>query len=79
MHCADAAVLGYAAQWSFWAMLKVEMLLLHMLEHRILLAEHARDISVVERCELLLKKPLRKSSTALSPDAAIWQARVSRS
>jgi glutathione S-transferase len=58
MHCADAAVLGHAAQWSFWAMLEVEMLLLHLLEHRILLAEHARDISVAERNELLLKKPL---------------------
>src|ERR1700755_229463 len=58
MHCADAAVLGHAAQWSFWAMLEVEMLLLHLLEHRILLAEHARDISVAERNELLLRKPL---------------------
>jgi glutathione S-transferase len=58
MHCADAAVLGQAAQWSFWAMLEVEQQLLHLLEHRILLAEHARDISAVERNELLLKKPL---------------------
>jgi glutathione S-transferase len=58
MHCADAAVLGRAAQWSFWAMLEVEMLLLHLLEHRVLLAEHARDISVAERNELLLKRPL---------------------
>ena len=58
MHCASAAVLGVAAQWSFWAMLEVEQLLLHLLEHRVLLAEHARDLSVVERNELLLKKPL---------------------
>jgi glutathione S-transferase len=39
-------------------MIEVEMLLLHILEHRVLLAEHARDISVVERNELLLRKPL---------------------
>ena len=58
MHCASAAVLGAAAQWSFWAMLEVEQLLLHLLEHRVLLAEHARDLSVVERNELLLRKPL---------------------
>jgi glutathione S-transferase len=58
MHCADAGVLGHAAQWSFWAMLEVEKLLLHILEHRVLLAEHARDISVVDRNELLLHKPL---------------------
>src|SRR5246500_1863536 len=58
MHCANADVLGIAAQWSFWEMLETEHLLLHLLEHRILLAEHARDISAVERNELLLKKPL---------------------
>jgi len=58
MHLASADVLGLAAQWSLWAMLEVEHLLLHLLEHRVLLAEHARDISVVERNELLLKKPL---------------------
>ena len=64
-HC-DARMLGLAAQWSFWAMLEIEMLLLHMLEHRVLLAEHARDISVVERNELLLKKPLGILNAALS-------------
>src|ERR1051326_5983754 len=58
MHCASAEVLGGAAQWSFWAMLEIEHLLLHLLEHRVLLAEHARDLSAVERNELLLKKPL---------------------
>ena len=58
MHCASADVLGLAAQWSFWAMLEIEQLLLHLLEHRVLLAEHARDLSVVERNELLLKKQL---------------------
>jgi glutathione S-transferase len=58
MHCAKPEVMGLAAQWSFWAMLEIEHLLLHLLEHRVLLAEHARDISAVERNELLLKKPL---------------------
>jgi glutathione S-transferase len=58
MHCAKPEVLGLAAQWSFWAMLEIEHLLLHLLEHRVLLAEHARDLSVVERNELLLRKPL---------------------
>src|SRR5437870_4110868 len=58
MHCASAEVLGLAAQWSFWAMLEIEHLLLHLLEHRVLLVEHARDLSAVERNELLLRKPL---------------------
>jgi glutathione S-transferase len=66
MHCADAAVLGLAAQWSFWAMLEIEHLLLHLLEHRILLVEHARDPSVVERNELLLKRPLKVLNDALA-------------
>jgi len=57
MHC-DAKVLGLAAQWSFWAMLEVEALLLELLEHRAMLPEFARDASKGERCELLLRKPL---------------------
>jgi glutathione S-transferase len=66
MHCASAEVLGLAAQWSFWAMLEIEHLLLHLLEHRVLLAEHARDLSAVERNELLLKKPLGILNGALA-------------
>jgi glutathione S-transferase len=58
MHCASPEALGLAAQWSFWAMLEIEHLLLHLLEHRAVLPEFARDVSVVERNELLLKKPL---------------------
>ena len=57
MH-ANADVLGLAAQWSFWAMLEIEHLLLDLLGHRVLLPEFSRDISVVEKDELLLKKPL---------------------
>jgi glutathione S-transferase len=66
MHCTSAEVLGVAAQWSFWAMLEIEGLLLHLLEHRALLAEFARDPSVIERNELLLKKPLGVLNNALA-------------
>jgi glutathione S-transferase len=66
MHCAGPEVLGIAAQWSFWAMLEIEHLLLHLLEHRALLAEFSRDLSAVERNELLLKKPLGVLNNTLS-------------
>src|SRR6266436_3670156 len=58
MHSGSAAVLGLAAQWSFWAMLETEALLLDLLAHRIMLAEYARDPSHIERNTLLLQKPL---------------------
>jgi glutathione S-transferase len=58
MHCAGPEVLGLAAQWSFWAILEMEALLLELLQHRALLPEFARDASYAERDELLLKKPL---------------------
>jgi glutathione S-transferase len=54
----DVRVLGLAAQWSFWAMLEMEALLLELLEHRAMLPEFARDVSKAERDELLLHKPL---------------------
>ena len=66
MHCAGPEVLGLAAQWSFWAVLEIESLLLHFLEHRALLAEFARDPSATERNELLLKKPLGVLNDALA-------------
>ena len=66
MHCTSPEVLGIAAQWSFWAMLEIEHLLLHLLEHRALLAEFSRDASAVERNELLLKKPLGVLNDALA-------------
>ncbi|HMM87675.1 glutathione S-transferase family protein [Bradyrhizobium sp.] len=66
MHCTNPEVLGLAAQWSFWAMLEIEHLLLHLLEHRALLAEFARDPSAIERNELLLKKPLGVLNDALA-------------
>lgn len=67
LHCADAATLGLAAQWSFWAMLEVEHLLLSTMEHRALLAEFSRDASVVERNQLLLQRPLKVLNDALVP------------
>jgi len=66
MHCAGPAVLGLAAQWSFWAMLETEMLLLDLLQHRAVLPEFARDASHAERDELLLRKPLGLLNGALS-------------
>jgi glutathione S-transferase len=58
MHCPDPTVLGLAAQWSFWAILEMEALLLDLLQHRAVLPEFARDASYAERDELLLRKPL---------------------
>ncbi len=66
MHCADPKVLGLAAQWSFWAMLEMEALLLDLLQHRAVLPEFARDASYAERDELLLRKPLDLLNDALS-------------
>ena len=66
MHCAGPEVLGLAAQWSFWAMLEMEALLLDLLKHRAVLPKFARDASYAERDELLLKKPLGVLNDALA-------------
>ena len=66
MHCARPEVLGLATQWSFWAMLETEALLLDLLQHRAVLPEFARDASYAERDELLLKKPLGVLNHALA-------------
>jgi len=66
MHCADPGVLGLAAQWSFWAMLEMEALLLDLLQHRAVLPEFARDASYAERDELLLGKPLEVFNNTLA-------------
>jgi glutathione S-transferase len=66
MHAASAAAAGLAAQWSFWAMLETEGLLLDLLSHRVLLMEHVRDPSHVERNTLLLQKLLGILNQALS-------------
>ena len=58
VHLAGPKELGLAAQWSFWAVLEMEQLLLGLLEHRAMLPEFARDPSQAERSELLLRKPV---------------------
>jgi glutathione S-transferase len=65
MHCAQPEILGLATQWSFWAMLETEALLLDLLQHRAVLPEFARDASYAERDELLLKRPLGVLNDAL--------------
>jgi glutathione S-transferase len=65
MQCRSPEVLGKAAQWSFWAMLELEELLLDLLNHRAVLPELVRDPSHAERSELLLQKPLRVLGAAL--------------
>jgi glutathione S-transferase len=66
MQCASPEVLGLATQWSFWAILEMEALLLDLLWHRAVLPEFARDASYAERDELLLAKPLGVLNEALA-------------
>jgi glutathione S-transferase len=66
MHCISPEALGLAAQWSFWAMLEMEALLLDLMQHRAVLPEFARDASYAERDELLLRKPLGVLNNTLS-------------
>jgi len=56
MHCPGPEVLGLAAQWSFWAMLETEALLLDLLQHRAVLPEFARDASYAERTRRVVAK-----------------------
>lgn len=65
LHSQDAKTIGLAAQWSFWAMLEMEGLLLDLLNHRAVLPEFARDPSHAERDEWLLRKPLGVLNQAL--------------
>ena len=65
MQFAGPEAIGLTAQWSFWAILEMEALLLELLQHRALLVEFARDPSYAERNELLLKKPLQILDEAL--------------
>ena len=66
MHCVGPEMLGLSAQWSFWAVLEIEALLLDLLQHRAVLPEFARDASYAERDELLLRKPLGILNDALA-------------
>jgi glutathione S-transferase len=77
MHCVSAEVLGLAAQWSFWAMLEMEGLLLELLQHRALLPEFARDASCAERAELLLQKPLQVLNNSLRGRGHLAQGKFS--
>src|SRR5215470_3170421 len=65
MRCAEPEALGLAVQWSMWAMLEMEALLLDLLMHRAVLPEFARDASSAERDELLLARPLDVLNDAL--------------
>jgi glutathione S-transferase len=65
MQSGSPEMLGKAAQWSFWAMLELEELLLDLMNHRAVLPEYARDPSIAERNELLLQKPLRVLNASL--------------
>jgi glutathione S-transferase len=66
MHFGEPRVLGLTAQWSLWAMLEVEALLLDLLQHSALLPDFSRDPSFVERDVMLLRKPLGILNDALS-------------
>src|SRR5271156_3969549 len=66
MQSGSTEILGKAAQWSFWAMLELEELLLDLLNHRAVLPEFVRDPSHAERSELLLQKPLRVLNDSLA-------------
>ena len=60
MHSGSAAVLGLAAQWSFWAMLETEALLLDLLAHRIMQQRIAFDVGRIP-CVFRSKSRLRCS------------------
>jgi glutathione S-transferase len=66
MQSGSPEMLGLAAQWSFWAMLELEELLLDLMNHRAVLPEYGRDPSHGERSELLLQKPLRVLNDSLA-------------
>jgi glutathione S-transferase len=65
MHSGAPEALGLATQWSIWAMLEMEQLLLDLLLHRALLPEFSRDPSCAARDELLLDRPLGVLNAAL--------------
>jgi glutathione S-transferase len=58
MHAGAPEMHAQATQWSLWAVLEVEPLALDLLHHRAALDEFARDASLAERNELLLRWPL---------------------
>lgn len=65
MHVGSPAVLAQATQWSFFAVLELEGLARELLDHRVNLVQRAREASIAERDELLLKRPLQVINRAL--------------
>lgn len=59
MHAGSPAVLAQATQWSFFAVLELEVLARELLDHRVNLVERAREASIAERAESLLQRPLQ--------------------
>jgi glutathione S-transferase len=66
MQAGSPEVLAQATQWSIFAALELEALARDLLDHRLNLAERAREASIAERDELLLQRPLGVLNTALS-------------
>jgi glutathione S-transferase len=62
----DAAELGLAMQWSFWAVTEVETAALDALKHRLLLPEDERDEVAVAAAAEKLAKPLAVLDGALA-------------
>lgn len=65
MHAGSAGVRAQAIHWSMFAVLELEPLARDLLDHRVNLVERAREASIAERAELLLKRPLQVLNSAL--------------
>lgn len=58
LHAGSPEVRAQAAQWSIFAVLELESLARDLLDHRLNLAERAREASIAERSKLLLQRPI---------------------
>ena len=58
MHAGSPDVRAQATQWSIFAVLELEELARDLMDHRLFLAEGAREASIAERDELLLQRPI---------------------
>jgi glutathione S-transferase len=58
LHAGAPEVRAQAAQWSIFAVLELESLARDLLDHRLNLAERAREASIAERSELLHQRPI---------------------
>lgn len=65
LHAGSPEVVGKATQWSIWVMLEIESLAQDMMQHRLWLADFARDASYAERAEILLQNPLKVLNESL--------------